>query len=70
MNNKIVFAVVFFGTLAAQNLPMPSGAGIVTLPDYRHAVVLCGEATVINEGHESDPEVQELLALAAEVCPK
>lgn len=47
-----------------------SGAGIVALPDYPHGVVICGEATVINEGHEADPEVAELLALAAEVCPQ
>jgi len=43
--------------------------GVIALPGYAHAVVVCGEATTINAGHEADVEVQELLALAAEMCP-
>jgi hypothetical protein len=46
-----------------------SGAGIITLEGYPYAVVICGEATTINAGHEADPQVVELLALAAEMCP-
>jgi hypothetical protein len=46
-----------------------SGAGIVALDGWEHGVVICGEATIINEGHEADPEVAELLALADVMCP-
>ncbi|WP_017302585.1 hypothetical protein [Nodosilinea nodulosa] len=63
----IAFIVPLFIFLCAA-ASHASGKGIVALPGYSEAVVLCGEATVINPGHEADPEVAELLALAAEVC--
>lgn len=65
------FFISFIGmtlTIAAIHGPV-SGAGIIALDGYPHAVVICGEATTINAGHEADPQVAELLALAAEMCP-
>lgn len=53
-------------TLAAAH---PVANGVIALDDWGHGVVICGEATVINSGHEADPEVAELLALAAQLCP-
>jgi hypothetical protein len=47
----------------------PVANGVIALDGYPHAVVICGEATTINAGHEADPQVAELLALAAEMCP-
>ena len=47
----------------------PVAHGVIALDGYPHGVVLCGEATVINAGHEADPQVAELLNLAAEMCP-
>jgi len=44
--------------------------GIIALDGYEHAVVICGEAVVINHGHEYDPQVKELLALAEVECAK
>ena len=58
---------LFIVTMAV--LAHGSSAGIIALDDWGHGVVICGEATVINQGHESDPQVAELLALAAELCP-
>jgi hypothetical protein len=46
----------------------PVANGVIALDGYPHAVVLCGEATIVNKGHEADPQVAELLALAAEMC--
>jgi hypothetical protein len=53
-------------TLAAAH---PVAEGLIILPGYEHAIVLCGEGTVINPGHEADIQVTELQALAAEMCP-
>lgn len=47
-----------------------SGKGIITLENYPHAVVICGEAITINYGHYHDKEVKELMTLADRVCPK
>jgi len=44
--------------------------GIIILPGYEHAVVLCGETTTINEGHENDPQIKELIALSKIECAK
>lgn len=60
--------IVMTLAIAAIHGPV-SGAGIIALDGYPHAVVICGEATTINAGHEADPQVAELLALAAEMCP-
>jgi len=58
----LVFAAFF--ALAAHG----SGAGVITLPDYPHAVVICGEALVVNTGHYADPQIAELVALAQSMC--
>ena len=58
---------LFIVTMAV--LSHSSGAGIIALDGYAHAVVLCGEGLKVNFGHEADPEIPELLALAAEMCP-
>jgi hypothetical protein len=56
-------------TLAIAAIHGPvSGAGIIALDGYPHAVVICGEAVTINDGHANDPEISQLLALAAEIC--
>jgi hypothetical protein len=47
----------------------PVANGVIALDGYAHAVVLCGEGLTVNAGHEADPQVAELLALAAEMCP-
>jgi hypothetical protein len=47
----------------------PVANGVIALDSYAHAVVLCGEGLTVNSGHEADPQVAELLALAAEMCP-
>ena len=57
----LVLAIAAHGPIVAP--------GVIALDGYAHGVVLCGEATVINAGHEADPQVAELLALAAEMCP-
>ena len=66
---SIIAAFTIFAILTVAILAHGSSAGIVTLDGYPHAVVICGEATTINAGHEADPQVAELLALAAELCP-
>ena len=70
---KIAFApwlvVVALAAIRLVVVP-PSGDGIVALPDFPQAVVLCGEATIINPGYEDDPRVQELLDLAEDTCPQ
>ena len=41
------------------------GSEMQAVPGYEHGVVLCdAESIIINLGHEDDPEVSELLALA------
>jgi hypothetical protein len=68
MKSIIAFIIPLF-ILTMAVLANGSGAGIIALDGYDHAVILCGEATVINSGHEADPQVAQLLALAAEMCP-
>ena len=67
MKSIIAFVLPLF-ILTMAVLAHGSSAGIVTLDGYEHAVVLCGEGTVINPGHEADIQVYELQALAAEMC--
>lgn len=47
-----------------------SGKGIITLKDYPHAVILCGEGMTINHGHYRDDEVDKLIELADKLCSK
>ncbi len=47
----------------------PVANGVIAINGYAHAVVLCGEGLTVNSGHEADPQVAELLALAAKLCP-
>ena len=42
--------------------------GIITLNEYSHAVVVCGESMTINHGHYNDPEIKELIDLAELKC--
>lgn len=56
----MVLAIAAHGPIEAR--------GVIALDGYAHAVVICGEATTINAGHENDPEIPQLLALAAEMC--
>ena len=65
----LVIIFVFAAIFCLAGL-MGSGKGIVALEGYPHGVVICGEATVINEGHENDSEVKELMALAEKECAK
>jgi len=66
---SIIAFIIPFAILTLAVLAQGSSAGIVTLDSYAHAVVLCGEGLTVNSGHEADPQVAELLALAAEMCP-
>ena len=51
-----------------------SDNGVVVLEDYEHAWILCGEVNqggfiMVNNGHYHDPELNELMTLAANTCP-
>ena len=61
----IVIAIVLF----AGSWAHPWEKGIVVLPHYPEGVVLCGESTTINAGHEDDWQVAQLQEVASMVCP-
>lgn len=48
--------------------------GIIALEGYEYAWILCGEEDqggfiMVNNGHYHDPELNELMELAATTCP-
>ena len=43
---------------------------VIALPGYEHAVIACDYSLTVNSGHYNDPQVQELIELAKEECPK
>ena len=47
-----------------------SNSGIIAIEGYGHAVIICGEALVVNSGHFEDEEIGDLVDLANETCPK
>jgi hypothetical protein len=75
MSSKQVFTlsslVIAFLTLVSILLAFnPVARGVIALPGYEHAVYLCGESLVVNAGHESDPQIRELIQLAHTECAK
>lgn len=44
--------------------------GIVALEGYEHAVIICGEALIVNTGHFEDSEIGDLVDLAKDTCPR
>jgi hypothetical protein len=42
--------------------------GILTVPDYKDAVYICGEGLTVDTGHAQDPQVQELIKYAEVKC--
>lgn len=64
-----VMSLIFGLTIAFIANNLNTNNGIIALDGYAHGVVVCGEIVTINEGHEKDPEVDQLLALAIDMCP-
>lgn len=63
MKLLITGTLIFVAFITLNIIFNPSEQYIV--PGWAHGVVLCGpQSIIINVGHQHDPEVQELLALA------
>ena len=60
----MTFVMVFLAIIGVSS----SNKGIITLPDYPHAVIICGEALTVNHGHYDDPQVKQLIELSKKEC--
>ena len=66
----VILIIIIMVGMCAIWMRFSENNGIITVPGWEHGVVICGEAVVINHGHERDYEYRELIDLADVFCPK
>ena len=70
MKKILVIFLLSFAVSACQFNEIDYKKGIITIPNYQHGVVICGEVMMVNKGHEQAMEVKQLRAAAIVHCPK